>query len=341
MSEQPPSTSNCLESEEPISLVRNFRQAAGLSRIYRCANTDKLGTLFDVENAVEDGSLKFDRSSAEYKMLHDAGLILDLRSDSERNEAQARSWMAKAPGGSISISNFNRDKPKQTNNDGKRSVYRIDVLSPRRLFDYLGDTWVTTPVQKAQYSFCFAFDTQKLHEIRMDILNEKGLEGLYEAIIETSGEELFASLCAITEYLEKNSHGDVIVHCVQGKDRTGLVVMLCQAILGIEDAIIIQDYHKSDAILKLAKKKEHNQSGSAAANVVASSSNERGKLNRQFFSGAPEKAMISTLALIREKYGSIFGFLDKIGYDDVWRERFLAVMPKTVNTSDVQLNSKL
>lgn len=222
MPQQPPSASkNCLglESEETISLIRNFRQAAGLRRIYRCASTDKLGTLFEVENEDEDGSLNLNRSSAEYKMLHDAGLILDLRSDSERNEAQARSWMAQAPGGPISISNFDRDQPKQTNEDGKRSVFRIDVLSPKRLFDYLGETWITSPVQKAQYSFCFAFDTQKLHEIRMDMLNEKGLEGLYEAIIETSGEELLASLCAITEYLESNTHGDVIVHCVQGKDR--------------------------------------------------------------------------------------------------------------------------
>ena len=154
--------------------------------------------------------------------MHKAGLILDLRSNSERNETLAQAWMSQAPGGKLITKYFSRDV-KTTNyniaDTSERSVYRIDVLSPKRLFDHLGENWLTSPVQKAQYAFSLAFDTQKLHEMRMDILNGKGLQGTYEAILCTSGEELFAALKAITEYLENNQTGDIAIHCVQGKDR--------------------------------------------------------------------------------------------------------------------------
>lgn len=55
----------------------------------------------------------------------------------------------------------------------------------------------------------------------MEVLNSRGLAGLYEAIIQTSGREMFEALCAITLYLEacRKDDGSVVIHCVQGKDR--------------------------------------------------------------------------------------------------------------------------
>jgi len=219
-SQEVASSSGAMKDTGKDPLIRNFRQAAGLKRIYRCANTDSLGNLF--ENDAFPSSSTLDKNSPENILLHKAGLILDLRSNSERKETQAQTWMTKAPGGKIVTKYFERDAIATNYNvadTSERSVYRIDVLSPKRLFDYLSNNWVISPVQKAQYTFSLLFDTQQLHEMRMDILNERGLKGLYEAIIETSREELFASLKAITEYLENNDTGDVIVHCVQGKDR--------------------------------------------------------------------------------------------------------------------------
>ena len=206
-------------------LVRNFRPAAGLRRIYRCANTDPLGNIFlNKGGDSEDDSkqFSFEMNSPEDILLNKVGLILDLRSSSERNETLAQTWMSKATGGEISTKNFSREVTVSNYDIGdttERSVYRIDVLSPKRLFTYLGENWLTSPVQKAQYSFSLAFDTQKLHEMRMDILNGKGLQGTYEAMLSTSGDELFAALKAITIYLENNQTGDIAVHCVQGKDR--------------------------------------------------------------------------------------------------------------------------
>lgn len=322
--EAAPSLSKVTKEDEP--LVRNFRQAAGLQRIYRCANTDPLGKLFqstsdDDKDTAEQKAFDKNLNSSEEILLHKAGLILDLRSNSERNETLAQAWMSQAPGGKLITKYFSRDV-KTTNyniaDTSERSVYRIDVLSPKRLFDHLGENWLTSPVQKAQYAFSLAFDTQKLHEMRMDILNGKGLQGTYEAILCTSGEELFAALKAITEYLENNQTGDIAIHCVQGKDRTGLIVMLCQSILGIDDATIVQDYHKSE---KLLKKREE----SAAVTTIAKTQ-FKGKINKSFFSGSPEEAMISTIAFIKERHGSFEGYLDFIGFGESWRNRFTAVI---------------
>jgi len=346
------------QTSEP--LVRNFRKAAALNRIYRCANTDPLGKLFqageyvhrqyDSETKEEGitGLNSFEKNAPEHIILFNAGLILDLRSDSERKEVLAQAWMAKSPGGKLETKIHSRDYQRKNGNvptsnynaqEFKRCVYRIDVLSPKRLFDYMSQNWITDPVPKAQYAFSAVFDTQKLHEMRMDVLNSKGIQGTYEAMLETSGEELFAALESITEFLENNYTGDVIVHCVQGKDRTGLVIMLCQAILGVDDATIVEDYHKSE---KLLRKME----GSAAANTIASSQQMqvKGKLNKSFFSGSPEIAMISTLAFIREKRGSLHGYLDFIGFDASWRQRFVTVMDGDIKREGmvaVNIRSKL
>jgi hypothetical protein len=341
-----------LESK-PEPLVRNFRKAANLTRIYRCANTDPLGTLFLDENEADRITVSelFDINTPEHILLNNAGLILDLRSDSERKELLAQAWMTKAPGGNIETKFYDRDDRRREpssiytpEDSSKRFVYRIDVLSPKRLFEYMVQTWITDPLQKAQYSFSAVFDTQKLHEMRMDVLNSKGIQGTYEAMLTTSREELLAALKSITEFLENNTSGDVIVHCVKGKDRTGLVIMLCQSILGIDDAAIVADYHKSESLLLKGE-------GSAAAIASSQQMQTKGKLNKKFFSGSPEIAMISTLAFVREKHGSLHNYLDHIGFDASWRKRFIATMDgsttstsrgiKSESTNMVPLQSKL
>jgi len=190
------------------------------------------------------------------------------------------------------------------------------------------------------------FDVRALHGMRMDALNERGLVGLYEAIIETGGDELVCSLKAITEYFEEcgcavaaiGGGGGVVVHCVQGKDRTGLVIMLCQAIVGVEDDSIVADYHKSDQMGSSGKRVE----GSAAADAVMKMEGvQKGKLSREIFSGAPVEAMIVTLSYIRDTYGSIFGYLDSIGFDANWRTRFLTAQGQACEEERAVQQSKL
>ena len=315
------------DAETTDSVVKNFRLAASLPGIYRCASTDDLAKVF--EDAAE--TVQFIGDSPEEILLNRAGLILDLRSQSERDEASARRWMKCAPNGGFVAEEFDRSSSLSDTSPDKRRVLRIDVLSPSRLFGHLTEQWMS-PSQKALAAMYYAIDGNKLHELRMDVLNEKGLAGLYEAIISTSGEELRAGLIAVTEYLEACEEKGIVdgacaVHCVQGKDRTGLLIMLCQSMIGISDEEIIADYHLSDTLRK-------RDEGSAAADQFGGKVKKKGSLDRSVFSGAPKEAMVETLAWIRDQYGSINpGYLDSIGFDRRWRDRFVKVVTKKQSAS--------
>lgn len=240
------STDNEQDMIHPNPLVKNFRPVTGCQNIYRCASTDFLCEIFQDDNDADDDNNNsivndntatkclelMNNDSPENMLLNNVGLILDLRSDSERDEIKIRKWMSLAPGGAFQTKVFERNQKVKTlfattqQRQRQRIVYRIDVLSPTRLFDYMSKQWISTPTQKLQYMMSTIFDSNSLHKMRMDVLNERGLEGLYEAIIETSQDELLASLKAIVKYLESTESMEqectgkgVAIHCVQGKDR--------------------------------------------------------------------------------------------------------------------------
>jgi hypothetical protein len=283
--------------------VQNFRPASGLQNVYRCAKTDGLGDRLD---AADD-----DLSEGERLILYQAGLILDLRSDVERDEKKSRSWMSQAPGGSFVIARDSFIPPAEDlNAPRQRTVLRLDPLSPPEFMKYLEDNWLE-PAQKLQAVMLKIVSGQQLHNLRIEVLNQKGLVGLNEAILETGKQDMLAALQAMTLHLEKNPTDPVVIHCVQGKDRTGLLVMLCQSMLGVSDEEIIADYHRSDAM----------KEGSAALKK-ALSKQQAGKIDKRIFGGAPKEVMQTTLAWIRSKYGSVSpGYLDDIGFDSSWRDR--------------------
>ena len=189
--------------EYSSNYIKNFRQAALLPRIIRCAETDCLADVDD--ESMNDTGISL--------ITKQTGLILDLRSPSERNEEKASAWM--------STSGFQVcDEVEAVGEGNKKVVMRVDVLSPTRLFQYLTENWLT-PTERALSAVYFAIDIQKRNALQMDVLNKRGLTGLYEAILQTSGGELFDALKAITIFLERsnNEKNNIAVHCVQGKDR--------------------------------------------------------------------------------------------------------------------------
>ena len=53
---------------------------------------------------------------------------------------------------------------------------------------------------------------------------------LYEDMVVRGGPQIVRAVDTVAEYI---ADGPVLVHCVAGKDRTGLVVALIQAALGV------------------------------------------------------------------------------------------------------------
>ncbi|KAJ2957479.1 hypothetical protein NQZ79_g6805 [Umbelopsis isabellina] len=73
------------------------------------------------------------------------------------------------------------------------------------------------------------------------VLNRKGLSGLYIDYAETSDKALkdIFGILSDTESLP------VLIHCEQGKDRTGVVIALILSACGIDRKVILDDYSKS------------------------------------------------------------------------------------------------
>jgi Tyrosine phosphatase family len=174
--------------------------------VYRCASTDVLGETLDRRYEAWNQADNF--------VFETAGLILDLRSPSERSDALASHWIKEARG---PIRIVEPDE-KYQQSKSCRFVVRIDVLSPSRFMAYVEEKWLS-PAEKAQASWFKLVSGQKLHELRINALNVRGLAGLNEAILETGKDELRRALQMITLHLEINPDDAVIIHCVQGKDR--------------------------------------------------------------------------------------------------------------------------
>lgn len=95
----------------------------------------------------------------------------------------------------------------------------------------------------------------------------------------------------------------VLVHCLVGKDRTGLVVALALGAAGVPHETIADDYAMSNALLAplLAEFRQRAPlSGAALARAQAMSLSRR-------------EAMLDLLAHLDERYGGVGGYLEAVG----------------------------
>jgi protein-tyrosine phosphatase len=99
---------------------------------------------------------------------------------------------------------------------------------------------------------------------------------------------------ALSVIADPNGH-PIVVHCLAGKDRTGVVVALALALLGVDDETIAEDYALSN--LTMAALRER-----ALANVDRPVRSP--ELDNEVFSANPAN-ITSLLASLREVHGSI------------------------------------
>ncbi len=116
--------------------------------------------------------------------------------------------------------------------------------------------------------------------------------------------------------------GGVLVHCSQGKDRTGLLCALILHILGVSEADIVADFELTNTAIDLKNSlPQARENFSKRYNLDVSLEVLEPML------GVHADYLLSAFAGMREQYGSIEGYLDAIGVDRVvcerLRERFL------------------
>ena len=139
-------------------------------------------------------------------------------------------------------------------------------------------------------------------------MNRAGLKGLYFNFVENCQGGIRDSLRLIAD---PNNH-PILVHCTQGKDRTGLVVALTLYVVGVPQEVILEDYQISRAGI------------SAEVPRMLEEMEEVG-LDPSFLDSPPE-TLKETFEFIIRRYNSVEGFLDNIGFAKEERLRMREVL---------------
>lgn len=152
---------------------------------------------------------------------------------------------------------------------------------------------------------------KRMRSIFINDINKGGLPLLNEMMLESSGKAITTVLKVIAD----DDNLPLAMFCTAGKDRTGVIAMLVLSVLGVPDSDIIRDYEHSDSAYKDINNKK--------AMVAALSQDD---LDPDVFLRAKGPVMADILKHIREKYGSVDGFLDKNDFGHEWRLRLRKAM---------------
>ncbi len=126
------------------------------------------------------------------------------------------------------------------------------------------------------------------------------LDAVYRYIIDACGKtvgEAIKLLCAPDAL-------PALVHCSAGKDRTGIVIALILAVLGVPDEVIAADYGLSGGYLDLAN--------TPAIGQVKASSGLGEKLTNELLA-SPPPLIAGVLAQVRATWGSVDDYLLSYG----------------------------
>jgi protein-tyrosine phosphatase len=120
-------------------------------------------------------------------------------------------------------------------------------------------------------------------------------------VIDRRSEQIVAMSRAVAHAVP----GGVLVHCLAGKDRTGIAVALLLSLVGVAEADIAEDYSLSMA----------NLAAELAAAVAAAPDDEtRARLERGY--DARPETMLATLAHLRARHGGAAAYLSRAGLSD-------------------------
>ena len=129
------------------------------------------------------------------------------------------------------------------------------------------------------------------------------------AVIDRRAEQIVAMAHAVANAVP----GGVLIHCLAGKDRTGIAVAMLLSLVGVSEADIAEDY--SLTVPNLAAEL-------AAALAAASDDDARARLVRSY--DASVETMVATLAHLRTRHGGAKEYLTRAGLPDADIQRIRA-----------------
>jgi protein-tyrosine phosphatase len=122
------------------------------------------------------------------------------------------------------------------------------------------------------------------------------LDAIYRYMINQCGDTIGEAIKALAE----GGAFPALVHCSAGKDRTGIVVALILAVLGVPDDVIAADYELSASYLDAER--------TPAIGQLQASTGLGADLTKPLLS-SPAALILDVLAWVREAGGSVDGYL--------------------------------
>ena len=130
----------------------------------------------------------------------------------------------------------------------------------------------------------------------------------YVEFLERNRERFGQALAAIAD-----ASGPVVIHCMGGKDRTGLVAALLLRVAGVALDEIGRDYSLSGPNLAPSRQE-----------WLDSAPTDHERRRREKLSQTPASAMARVIAEIERRYGSVAGYLEAAGLESSQIERLRA-----------------
>ncbi|KAI9761640.1 MAG: hypothetical protein M4579_000874 [Chaenotheca gracillima] len=143
----------------------------------------------------------------------------------------------------------------------------------------------------------FGYRMEAISIMGREVIQPQGLVGLGRSSIDSCGDEIRQAF----EIISNAANYGLLVHCTQGKDRTGLIIALILFLLDVPLKAVTHDYVLSEAELLPEKKermKEINEIGLT-----------------EDFAGTPSDWAEKMLSHIREEYNTVSEYLTRIGID--------------------------
>ena len=188
---------------------------------------------------------------------------------------------------------FRADSPHRLTPEGRRALAHLGVRS-------FIDLRRPSEVALAAY----AFDSDGLTSWAVPLFDDeppagpRSLAAIYGEILTQRGERLAAVFRALL------TGRPAVVHCTAGKDRTGVVVALLLAVVGVPDDVIAADYALTSASQTSDYWREARQRADRAGIAWE---------DYQSLLVCPPELMLATLASLREQHGDVRSYLRRTG----------------------------
>ena len=135
---------------------------------------------------------------------------------------------------------------------------------------------------------------------------EEYLVWSYGAFLDRYRDKFAAAVQAIADAPE----GAVVVHCLGGKDRTGLITALLLRVAGVPVEAVAEEYSLTEAAL-----------APTTPAWIALARDEAERRRRELLRPAPATAMVQVLRGLDERYGGVVDYLRGAGVTDDTLER--------------------